>query len=58
MTKTAELYGGSLYDLAVEENSASAMMEELDGILKIFKENPDYPGSFQSLPSPGPKEFL
>lgn len=42
MTKTAELYGGSLYDLAVEENCAAAMMEELDGIRKIFKENPDY----------------
>ena len=42
MTKTAELYGGSLYDLAVEENAAAAMMEELDGIRKIFKENPDY----------------
>ena len=42
MTKTAELYGGSLYDLAVEENAAAAMMEELDGIRKIFRENPDY----------------
>lgn len=42
MTKTAELYGGSLYDLAVEENAAAAMMEELDGIQKIFRENPDY----------------
>jgi F-type H+-transporting ATPase subunit delta len=42
MTKTAELYGGSLYDLAVEENAAAAMLEELDGIRKIFKENPDY----------------
>jgi F-type H+-transporting ATPase subunit delta len=42
MTKTAELYGGSLYDLAVEENCAAAMMEELDGIRKIFMENPDY----------------
>ena len=37
MTKTAELYGGSLYDLAVEENAAAAMMEELDGIQKIYQ---------------------
>ena len=42
MTKTAELYGGSLYDLAVEENNAAAMMDELNGIQEIFKENPDY----------------
>ena len=30
MTKTAELYGGSLYDLAVEEKNSAAMMEELN----------------------------
>jgi F-type H+-transporting ATPase subunit delta len=42
MTKTAELYGGSLYDLAVEENAAAAMMDELNGIQEIFKVNPEY----------------
>jgi len=42
MTKTAELYGGSLYDLAVEEKCAAAMMDELNGIQEIFKENPEY----------------
>lgn len=42
MTKTAELYGGSLYDLAVEEKNSAAMMEELTGIQEIFKENPEY----------------
>ena len=37
MTKTAELYGGSLYDLAVEENCSSEMMEELAQIRDLSK---------------------
>ncbi len=44
MTKTAELYGGSLYDLAVEENCSSEMMEELAQIRDLFRENPEYIG--------------
>lgn len=42
MTKTAELYGGSLYDLAVEENCSSEMMEELAQIRDLFRANPEY----------------
>ena len=44
MTKTAELYGGSLYDLAVEENCSSEMMGELAQIRDLFRENPEYIG--------------
>lgn len=42
MTKTARLYGGSLYDLTVEEGCSEQTMEELTAIEAIFKENPDY----------------
>lgn len=44
MTKAAELYGGSLYELAAEEGKAASMMEDLSGLEKIFRENPEYPG--------------
>ena len=42
MTKTAKLYGGSLYDLAAEESLTESVMEEMDVIRQIFRENPDY----------------
>ena len=42
MTKTARLYGGSLYELAAEENLAETIMGEMEEVEKIFKENPDY----------------
>lgn len=42
MTKTAKLYGGSLYDLAAEESLTEPVMEEMDSIRQIFRENPDY----------------
>jgi len=42
MTKTAKLYGGSLYDLAAEEALTEAMMEEMESVRRIFRENPDY----------------
>lgn len=42
MTKTARLYGGSLYDLAAEEGLTEVLMEELEAVKGIFKENPDY----------------
>ena len=53
MTKTAELYGGSLYDLAVEENCSSEMMEELAQIRDLFRENPEYIGLLTLLIHPG-----
>ena len=42
MTKTARLYGGSLYDLAVSEGIADELMEQSGQIRQLFKENPDY----------------
>ncbi len=42
MTKTARLYGGSLYDLAVEENLTKQMMTQTSQIRTIFAENPEY----------------
>ena len=42
MTEYAGVYGGSLYDLAAEENLAEAIKEELLTIRDIFRENPEY----------------
>lgn len=42
MTKTARLYGGSLYDLAVSEGIADQVKEQADMIRQIFRENPAY----------------
>lgn len=42
MTKTARLYGGSLYDLAAEEKLTEALMEELEAVREVFKDNPEY----------------
>ena len=42
MTKTARLYGDSLYDLAVEEGVSAPVLEQASQIRQIFKENPDY----------------
>ena len=42
MTKTARVYGGSLYDLAAEENLDGQIMEQMNEIRQIFRENPGY----------------
>ncbi|MDO4519126.1 MAG: ATP synthase F1 subunit delta [Eubacteriales bacterium] len=42
MTQTARVYGGSMYDLAVEEKIADAALEQLTQIRVLFRENPDY----------------
>ena len=42
MTQTARLYGGSLYDLAAEEQLTGTIMHEMAEILRLFRENPDY----------------
>lgn len=42
MTDTARVYGGSLYDLAAEENLTDTFREELEVIRRVFRENPDY----------------
>ncbi len=42
MTGAGVTYGGSLYDLAVEESIGRDLLDELTEIDRIFKENPDY----------------
>ena len=42
MTEHARVYGGSLYDLAKEENLTEAIKEQLISIKQLFRENPDY----------------
>ncbi len=42
MTEYARVYGGSLYDLAVEEKLTDAIKDEMLVIKGIFRENPEY----------------
>ena len=43
MTQTARLYGGSLYDLAAEEQLTDTVMQQMTEVRQLFRENPDYP---------------
>lgn len=42
MTERAGVYGGSLYDLAAEEQLTEPIMEQLLVVKSLFRENPDY----------------
>lgn len=42
MTEIARMYGGSLYDLAAEEGLETRILEELDGVADILKQDPEY----------------
>ena len=42
MTKTARLYGSSLYDLAVEESLAEEILTQAQQTLELFRETPEY----------------
>ena len=42
MTKTEQVYGGSLYELALEEGLTGQIQEELCQVITIFDANPDY----------------
>ncbi|MCQ2520463.1 MAG: ATP synthase F1 subunit delta [Lachnospiraceae bacterium] len=42
MTEYARVYGGSLYDLAAEEQLTEVIKEEMTAVRDIFRENPDY----------------
>lgn len=42
MTEVAKVYGGSLYDLAVEENKQQALLEQLDQVCGVFNDEPEY----------------
>lgn len=42
MTKLEQVYGGALYDLALEEGLTGAILKELEQIVALFDANPDY----------------
>lgn len=42
MTQTARLYGGSTYELAAEEQLTDTVMEQMNEIRQLFRDNPDY----------------
>lgn len=42
MTQTAKVYGGSLYDLAAEEQLTEVLLSQAKDICEIFRANPDY----------------
>lgn len=42
MTEIARMYGGSLYDLAAEEGLETRILEELDAVADILKQDPEY----------------
>ena len=42
MTQTARVYGGSLYDLAAEEQLTDNIKQQMADILQLFREHPDY----------------
>lgn len=42
MTTATSLYGQSLYDLAAEEGLTEEILNEMEAVQAIFKENPDY----------------
>ena len=42
MTQTARLYGGSMYELAAEEQLTGIILEQMQMVRKLFCENPEY----------------
>ena len=42
MSRAGDLYGQSLYDLALSEGKTDSILSEMEVILSVFKENPDY----------------
>lgn len=57
MIRAGELYGQSLYDLAVSENISDEILKEMETVKAIFADNPDYV-TLLSEPSIPKKERL
>ena len=57
MIRAGELYGQSLYDLAVSESISDEILKEMETVKSIFAENPDYV-TLLSEPSIPKKERL
>ncbi len=55
MTKTAKTYGDALYQLAREEGCAALLLEELEAVDGILRQNPQYQ-RLTSLPALGKEE--
>lgn len=55
MTQTAQTYGESLYELARDEQLSAEILEQLQAVLRLFRENPQYM-ALLSLPSVPKKE--
>ena len=49
MTKSQQIYGGSLYELAKEEGLTERIYAELSAVIGIFDETPDYWRFLQTL---------
>ena len=60
MTEAARLYGGSLYDLAMEEQMTEPLLSQLSEVRSLFRENPDYVSllSEPSLPKEERRELI
>jgi F-type H+-transporting ATPase subunit delta len=41
MTGIARVYGGSLYDLAAEEQLTGSILEQMTQVRELFRENPE-----------------
>ena len=41
MTQIARLYGSSMYDLAAEEQLTDTVLEQMQTIRQLFRENPE-----------------
>ena len=42
MTDISRLYGDSLYELAADEKLTDVLMEEMEGVNRLFSDHPDY----------------
>ena len=42
MTEIARMYGGSLYDLAAEEGLETRILDELDAVTALIRNDPEY----------------
>lgn len=58
MMDTGRLYGDSLYDLAAEEKLTETLMEQVEMVAEVLKENPEYLTCFLSRRSQRQSDFL
>lgn len=49
MTKSEQVYGGSLYELAKEEGKEETIYTQLQQVMQLMEENPDYGRLLQNV---------